>query len=505
MTDEGQAGVNINATDNTPSAFQQALDSMKKWSAATKTQLDEVKKATYGIKEGFELAHQVMNGFGAVTFAKDLERMAEGAFNAARGMGQFVLDAGAAGSEIDADTTRAARELVEAMDDLARAAKEVGVAVLGPFLEPIKEGAEGLANFCREARPTVEWIMEMGKQAALHTPAVAGFIALWSATKNRKGWIKEIAEDWGEGAGDAPVEAGDKLFRRQGMAQRRIETRQKSDKDFWGEAFGTEGETDGGFSAGDLATIDKDRAKLQAEKDGENAKHVAKMERERLQREAEMRETELFYDHIADAEAKAAADQAAAAAKANAKRLADQKKANADELKLKRDLHVSSLQAQQAMYGGLESLANAAGLKSHAAQKAFSVGQAVLAFNVAKAKAMAEGGPLAGPALIGAVIGMMVPIISAIKGSDAGGGSTGGGGGVPSVPDYSSSGGGYGTGISQPAPISTPAVPAPATINAYFTFTGPTLDADGVVATLTPSIQDAFADGRLKLGKVSRS
>lgn len=105
-------------------------------------------------------------------------------------------------------------------------------------------------------------------------------------------------------------------------------------------------------------------------------------------------------------------------------------------------------QTQAALGNSLVGLASAVGARTGAIEKANAIYQAVLAFNVAKAKAVAAGTPFGAPARIGLVVGLLGPVISALKGASPGAGASLGGAGGGGV----AFDGGPGGGIPAAAP-----------------------------------------------------
>lgn len=115
-------------------------------------------------------------------------------------------------------------------------------------------------------------------------------------------------------------------------------------------------------------------------------------------------------------------------------------------------------EGKRAALDAIHGLAVQAGVRSHGAQKAIAIAQGLLSFQVAKMKALAEGGPLAGPALIAAIVGLASPILGAIRGSTPFGGGAGAGlGAGGGLTDFAGQGGGG--GIPAQAPVARPAEP----------------------------------------------
>ena len=154
------------------------------------------------------------------------------------------------------------------------------------------------------------------------------------------------------------------------------------------------------------------------------------------------------------------------------------------------------IQAHQHAADMVYQVAQAAGLKSHAAQKAMAIGQAIMSFQVAKMKALAEGGPLAGPALIAAVAGMALPIIGALKGAQPGGGAAGGFGGGGGLGDFAGGGGG-GTGggfggIPDRAPVvASPVAAGPTAGTVILNVSGNLMSRDYVRGELMDELSEA--------------
>ncbi len=298
-----EAAVVIKGGNQTSPAFEAALADMKAWSDSVKGEAKAVKDSVSGMRETFELAGQVLKGFGAVQLGRELAHLAGDAYAAAEGLGQFVLDAEAAGAGLDAGVVSAARDLVDYFRQIREQSTQIAGAIAGPFIVPIRDSMTEFLGWTKRNREELQHLANFVGETgvAIGNGLTTAFAPLINAAKGAgviAGAVAKAAELAGSAVGgDQPVQSGERLRGREGevaAAQRERERREaRADRaferrfDFADDEFFSE-KTQKGLEAKDLSEKQKaaQEARHRAQEISRQRDHLAKLQSE----------TRLFYD-----------------------------------------------------------------------------------------------------------------------------------------------------------------------------------------------------------------
>jgi hypothetical protein len=534
------ASIVIGLQDETPEGLRKSSEAIRDWANTVKEETrgatDEATRNNQTWQQSIHDVSRMLKGFGALQVAREIRQLATDVYDATLGMGEFIVAADKAGVTMNEKTRREGHELAEEAAKLTKEIKACVIEMAGPFLTTLIDVAKGAKDLAHELAPTAGFIGDIGSYALRAADSLTGFSQSVNLVKEKYRELKGFAEDQGEKAARAdqygwkPVQAGARLAGRETEAQNRMDARDVafSEKDFDNaDAFDEkermrEVQREAEKSAREAANWAKHLAAKEAqqiEKETqqvnhwirddlqEENRHVEKEARE-IEKKAQQKLKEQEHAReVLESTARTEAEKLAAVDLWQQKERAlvgsnqaaierIEREGAARRLAIIRAERMTRISMEMETMSALHGIAVNAGMKSHAAEKAFAIAQAWMSYHLARIKMMGQLG-IHGFAAQAPLLGLIGSVIGALKGSSPVGDAGGGGTAVGFSPTPTDLGTGQPANQGPLAPIAN--TQPQNTIQLALTFMGSLMTQDTINKGVQDYLEMAGDDGRTRV------